>query len=705
MKRLLTLLTLSILTLALAQSQNGPCFDFDNEATTPVITNHTGSLVFNQLDNWSTRCSDLQYSNVGSQGGTSDVYLRGLDFGCGNAGSWMFNSIDYAGNWLTFGRCFCYDFRIFNNGNPTPAPPSNLYIYWGTDPFNRTYSARFVLNTAVSVADGWVTICPPIELADPVTGDLPSNAEGQWVMTMGTGAAAWDSLIQNVTGVGYNLDIGASPTEQYGFDNICFKNCPGEETPCDKLNLDAVFTWETGDSLWTVDLTDISTVDSAGTIAFIQWCVDTMVIPGFAGDQLTFDFEKPGTYDICLKIYGFTTDSTGTSICCKDTICETITLDICDYHEADIAVGPITGNTATLTDASTNGDISLWLADTTDATSLYITSGVGTSINHTYPGPGVYTARMISWWHYDGSLCCIDTVYTRVVIGQVTQSPCDTLKPWAVIGCEYVMDAGGNFGWRFTDSSAIGSSSHWYWNVGPGGISGSGDLITGGAGSMTPIQFFPSGQYRICMVSDYITSTGTICRDTVCKFVQVQAQPNTAICDTHEARFSYNRGRNYYASFTDISSDGDSSLWSFDGGATYTAFSGGTGSIVDNFFPSPGPHRICLISIWNPLPNVPGFECRDTVCRTISFPTVIQGDIAMRLAPNPVQDEASIQYAPQSAPVDLTIKNLQGNTIHSWTDDGDGNTSLNTEGMTSGMYLVSIRTKEGYTAVVKMMKK
>ncbi|MEZ4688550.1 MAG: hypothetical protein R3B47_21545 [Bacteroidia bacterium] len=201
MKRLLTLSLLAGLFLAFATAQNGPCTDFDNKATTPFFTNHGASLV-TLLDNWSTRCADLQYSNTASQGGSGDVYLRGRDWGCGNAGSWMYNSVDYAGNWLSFGSCFCYDFRIFKNGNAVPAPPTNLLIYWGSDPFNTTYSARFILNNIVTEDSGWVTICPPIELADNA-GNLPSNADGQWVMVNGSGAATWDSLIQNVTGVGY----------------------------------------------------------------------------------------------------------------------------------------------------------------------------------------------------------------------------------------------------------------------------------------------------------------------------------------------------------------------------------------------------------------------------------------------------------------------------------------------------------------------
>ncbi|MEZ4684520.1 MAG: hypothetical protein R3B47_00180 [Bacteroidia bacterium] len=113
------------------------------KATTPFFTNHGASLV-TLLDNWSRCCADAtKIQQHGQPGRQRRYYLRGRDWGCGNAGSWMYNSVDYAGNWLSFGSCFCYDFRIFKNGNAVPAPPTNLLFIGSSDPFNTTYSARF----------------------------------------------------------------------------------------------------------------------------------------------------------------------------------------------------------------------------------------------------------------------------------------------------------------------------------------------------------------------------------------------------------------------------------------------------------------------------------------------------------------------------------------------------------------------------------
>jgi hypothetical protein len=700
MKKLFTSLAIFGLLFGFLTAQNGPCTDFDNKVPGSVQTNHSASLV-TLLDNWSTRCADLQYSNTGSQLGASDVYLRGLDWGCGNAGSLMYNSIDYAGDWLSFGSCFCYDFRIFVNGNTVPAPPTNLSIYWGPDPLNTTYSARFVLTNPVSVADGWVTICPPIELADNA-GNLPSNADGQWVLTKGSGAAAWDSLIQNVTGVMYSLDIGASPTEQYGFDNICFTNCPGEESPCDRLNLAADFIWETTDSLWHIDLKDISTVDTSGSIAFVEWYVDSTYYLGLGGDSLHLDLGGPGTYDVCLHIYGFAIDSNGVNICCKDTICQTINLTICDYHNPDIAVTSISGNTATLLDNSANGTYSIWLADTSDAASMYVSGGAGTSISHTYPGPGTYTARLISWWHYDGVLCCIDTVYETIVIGQQHSSPCDSLKPWADFSALAMYTNAGSTGYVFTDMSAAGTISRWYINS---PITGPGNPVTGGPGSTTPLIWLGPGVHRICLVSEIATAVGIVCRDTFCMNLTVHQQPVIALCDTHRARFSAKLGKNFYAEFTDNSNYGDSTYWFFNGSLLPDTATTGPGTIAQHQFNGPGPHRICMVSVWYPFPNNPHIACRDTFCRNIMFATPIQVSTPPRLiaSPNPTRGTASLNYPPQMKMVQFTLTDLRGNVLKKWEDEGDGNTIVDTEGIPKGLYLISMPMEKG-KVVTKLMK-
>ena len=216
------------------------CERFDQNMTTGIITNGIpATVVYNLLNNWGTQCANLQYTDVQSQNGSGDVFLKAFDVGCSDGGSWMFNNIDYSGDWTQFAdNCFCYDYRIFFNGNSTPNPPNSLYIFNGPDPFSSTLLARFVLNNAIGIADGWVTLCAPTGLSDGT--NIPSNSIGHWEMVVGSGAADWDALITNIGGVGYNLDIGSSPSEVYGFDNICVQECGDCATVVDDvLNCDA----------------------------------------------------------------------------------------------------------------------------------------------------------------------------------------------------------------------------------------------------------------------------------------------------------------------------------------------------------------------------------------------------------------------------------------------------------------------------------
>ncbi len=198
-------------------SQANFCFDFNNYSAT--------ASPINPLNNWQAINGDFQYSNNQSQNGNSDLYLRAYD---GSGSSWAYNTVDYAGDWsgTRGGTCLCYDFRVFVGIPGTTSTPSSMYIFNGSSPANANSMAIFSLTTALDIKDGWLTICPPLQLAD-TNGNLPSNSDGQWVMTAGGTANDWNNLIQNVSGIALRLDMpNGPPTEIYGYDNICMKDCP-----------------------------------------------------------------------------------------------------------------------------------------------------------------------------------------------------------------------------------------------------------------------------------------------------------------------------------------------------------------------------------------------------------------------------------------------------------------------------------------------
>lgn len=205
------------------------CEDFNSYLATPLAGGGcSGSPQFNVLNNWgATNVDGINYKDTGSINGTGDMYLHADDGGCGNGSTHIYNNVDYSGNWIDKvpeeGGCFCFDIRLFSQ-NAGTYNGNTLYIMDGNDPSSSTISARFVLSIPVDVSRGWIRVCAPITYSDGV--NLPSNANGQWVINTG-GAAAWDSLITNVRAIGFSIDLG-SGDEKFGYDNICIsKTCDG----------------------------------------------------------------------------------------------------------------------------------------------------------------------------------------------------------------------------------------------------------------------------------------------------------------------------------------------------------------------------------------------------------------------------------------------------------------------------------------------
>jgi hypothetical protein len=164
----------------------------------------------------------------GPSGNADDFFLHSYD---DQGASYIYNDIDYAGNWLEFeGQCLCWDFQVIEDGNFGDPVSPRLIIYTGS-PTSPTASATFVANVTTVEDGGWVHVCAPIESCQGT--DLPSNANGQWVMGAGLDCNDWNNLLSNISGIRFYLDLTSSPTEEYGYDNICIQECdidPGEPT-------------------------------------------------------------------------------------------------------------------------------------------------------------------------------------------------------------------------------------------------------------------------------------------------------------------------------------------------------------------------------------------------------------------------------------------------------------------------------------------
>ncbi|GAB5400798.1 MAG: hypothetical protein Aureis2KO_23830 [Aureisphaera sp.] len=210
---------------------DGPegCIDFNCEQYTDLMGTSCDAQCYpNLLDGWGgSNIDGVAYRNDDSIGGPDDFYLFIDDGGCSSAGSFMFNHDDFAGDWTERGNCICFDLNAFHVGS-TISGSSSLRIGNGVDNCTSTITATFVLDNPISVADGWVNICAPIDVSD--AGELPSNDVGHWVINTGS-AADWDALIQNVQSLLFYVDVD-SGNEQWGLDNICFDPC----IDCDKFD-------------------------------------------------------------------------------------------------------------------------------------------------------------------------------------------------------------------------------------------------------------------------------------------------------------------------------------------------------------------------------------------------------------------------------------------------------------------------------------
>ncbi len=206
-------------------------------------------------------------TETGSSGQAGDYALDGFD---DSGADRLYNQVDYKGNILERGECFCFDFKVINSELADSVQPV-IYFYQGdisTSPVDITKQIVFKANHYYTNEDGWIRICAPLELA--VDG-LPSNGEGQWSVSGSTGNTAQDianfnDVITNLDGIYFYLDMCSDPREVYAFDNICISDdCSSSDSDdapiggafcCDQSeNLIANANFEQGNSGFTSEYT------------------------------------------------------------------------------------------------------------------------------------------------------------------------------------------------------------------------------------------------------------------------------------------------------------------------------------------------------------------------------------------------------------------------------------------------------------------
>ncbi len=253
-------------------------------------------------------------------------------------------------------------------------------------------------------------------------------------------------------------------------------------------------------------------------------------------------------------------------------------------------------NTVTFTNQSTGGTSYLWtFGDGGTSTAL--------SPSHTYAVFGTYNVCLIAT-----NGCGSDTICMPVAV------TCPT--PNAAFN-----NVRTGFNVQFSDISSS-SPSAWAWTFGDGGTST----------LQNPSHLYAApGTYNVCLIT-----TNTCGSDTTCQSVTVCAQPVSIFT------FTTNQSS---ATFTNTSTNGTTSFWSFGDGVNSTQAS------PTHVYPSPGTYTACLVT-YN--------ACyTDTLCLTVT------------ICPLPLP---SFNVAPNNFIYAFTDITPGVNTAWAWTF-GDGGTS------------------------------
>jgi len=201
---------------------------------------------------------------TGPSGLPTDVYMKADDL---PGSTWLVNDIDYNGDWKEYiGQCFCFDYNVIDDGDSGGTPLTAAPYFLLTSAFDRTQPIDFGVNPVSAIRwrstiskterDGWNNFCIEVDTCDAL-GNLPSVKDGVWQYIAGASATCQDfnDILCNVEAVMFGLDLTGSPTEEYGFDNICTGPCPPEPADCEYAITADTISQENGSCCYELDFT------------------------------------------------------------------------------------------------------------------------------------------------------------------------------------------------------------------------------------------------------------------------------------------------------------------------------------------------------------------------------------------------------------------------------------------------------------------
>lgn len=277
--------------------------------------------------------------------------------------------------------------------------------------------------------------------------------------------------------------------------------------------------------------------------------------------------------------------------------------------------------------------------------------GFNGSLNHNYPGPGTYNAKLViqSMDSVTNNWACQDTLIQQVVVGN---TPCYST---------FTTSSLGNGQYTFTANTPSGPAGvNYSWNFGDGTPAATGSPVS---------HTYASNGFH--MVTLTATDSGCIHIATDSLFVNTLP---ISMCDTLEANiYSTSAGslsRNFYNYSTWVSGLSNNAQWYFGDGGSSTL------NNPTHTYPAAGTYYVTLVNTWKDSFNV--VVCTDSVSQPITlYP-----------ASNICDSLSAYMAITNAGPLSINLQNVS-NTIVGLTNNahwlfGDGGSS--TSNYTSHTY-------------------
>jgi PKD repeat protein len=366
-------------------------------------------------------------------------------------------------------------------------------------------------------------------------------------------------------------------------------------------------------------------------------------------------YTAPGDYIACLTV----TDSTkgGT---CTATSCDTIHIPypapVCTPQFVHVNVNSLdsiqffyTGSTA-VTFAWDFGDN---------------TTSTAQDPTHVYSAPGVYTA-------------CV-TITDSTLGGSCTNTWCDTVS---VFELPPVCDA------QFSSFVSSNPDSIYFYPLSTAANTYTWDFGDGNT-STTPTvwhKYAVDGIYTVCLTVADSNSAGT-CTATWCDTIHAGAAP---VCDAHFASLASITNQDSIT-FTPVNTGAVSYVWDFgDGSANSTAVS------PLHVFTALGSFTVCLTISDTSF----GGSCSINWCDTIHITSLTgiatngASNNVIRIYPNPINDQATVELSNISDKSNFNISDLEGRIVFRNENIHNGSFVINTKEINSGIYFYSVTDHE-----------